>query len=155
MIDYVATLRSATTVLPIATQMEEVYPAADHFITHYGFDAKPKIWNTEVVFGDRYVLTMQVEIAIDYSASRIVRVMGPPTFYLKELRTIEVLPDGRASTSTNDGKIFGASAWATLYAHDGDLASIGVRVNELPIPQFGVYMSQVRRDRVHISLVDK
>lgn len=95
--DYVSTHESAAVAIPAAVQMELLYGDADHFITEFGFDRKPKLWNTEVFFGGRYTLTMQVEVKVSYSENR-VSLVEEPRFHLIGADEIHVLPDGRTST---------------------------------------------------------
>ena len=93
-----STVKSARTAIPAAVQMEEIFGEVDHFITHYGFDAKPKPWNSEVHFGGRYVLTMQVDVTIDYTRNVITKV-GNPIFVLYEITKIEKDDNGMEMAS--------------------------------------------------------
>lgn len=155
--EYKATVRSARAVLPIAVQMEEVFPIADHFITHFGFDSGPKMWNTEVFFGGRYTLTMQVDVEIDYKAKTITKVVGEPKFYLHEVQNIQILPDGRASSSYNsrNEKRFGSAEWEKIRQANGELSTLGLTANTEAVQHFDEYVSQWRRDRIRVSLVEK
>jgi hypothetical protein len=75
--------------------MEEQFGTADHFITHFGSRGKTtNRWNTEVFFGGRYTLTMQVDVHVDYDKNQI-EVVGEPVFYLVEAESIDVFDDGR------------------------------------------------------------
>ena len=40
--------------------MEALYGEGDNFITEYNFSSGPRLWNTEVFFGGRYTMDMQV-----------------------------------------------------------------------------------------------
>ena len=155
--DYKATVRSARTVLPIAVQMEELFPVADHFITHFGFDSGPKMWNTEVFFGGRYKLTIQVDVEIDYKANKVTKVVGEPTFYLNEIEKIQILPDGRALTwyNSRNYKSFGSKEWEKIFQEKGDLSALGLTANPEAVQHFDEYVSQVRRDRIRVSLLDR
>src|SRR3569832_1380884 len=118
--------------------MEELYPVADHFITHFGFDDAPNMWNTEVFFGGRYTLTMQVDVEIDYDAKRVTKVFGEPKFYLHEAQNVEILPDGRAQVSYagQHERTFGPNGWTKLYNSKGDLAVIDLRTENEPVKSF-------------------
>jgi hypothetical protein len=155
--DYVATVRSAKAVLPIAVEMEELFPVADHFITHYGFNDGPRVWNTEVFFGGRYTLTMQVDVEIDYSANKITKVGGEPKFSLTETRKVDILPDGRAQSWYNgqNQRRFGPAEWEKVYQTKGDFSALDVTINHDPVPNFEEDVSQARRDRVPVSLLDE
>lgn len=154
--DYIATVRSAKDALPIAMQMEEFFPVADHFITEYAmFDSKPKTWNTEVFFGGRYTLTMQVDVYIDYKTNRIVNVVGEPKFWLVGTESVKVLPDGRAYHVGGDGGEFGADEWKKVRDAKGDFSVIGIKINREPAENFEEYVRQTRAPRIAVSLVDK
>jgi hypothetical protein len=155
--DYKATVRSARAVIPIAVQMEELFPVADHFITEYGFDDKPKTWNTEVFFGSRYTLTMQVDVEIDYQVHKILRMVNEPKFYLHESKKIDILPDGRAETTyeSDNEKRFGPKEWKKIYEKKAGFSAIGVQLNPTPVENFDENVVQWRRDRIPVSLLDK
>lgn len=155
--DYIQIHESARTALPLAVQIEELFGDADHFITHFGFDRKPKVWNTEVYFGGRYSLTMQVDVAIDYSANTLKQV-GTPTFYLVEYTEVETSPTGGLGASSREpkgGRIFSAAKWKKVFKSDGDFSKIGITILKDPVPRFDEFVAAKRRPRRPISLVDE
>jgi len=154
MSDYIATVASARSALPVAVQIEELFGDADHFITHFGFDKKPKTWNTEVHFGGRYRLTMQVLVVVDYKKTTVTCV-GEPKFWLKEISNVEYSPDGGHSASFNSSHeiTFSLSEWHGFYESEGDLTVLGVTKNPKTVPHFEDLVSSIRRDRVHVSLL--
>jgi hypothetical protein len=153
---YVATVKSARTAVPIAVQMEELFPVADHFITHFGFSNGPRIWNTVVYFGGRFELTMQVDVEIDYSTSRVVRAIGTPVFYLNAVESLKITSDGSADGTFRgqDHRTFGPIEWETIRKRNGDLTVIGIQEGSLPVPQFDAFVATSRRPRVRVSLLE-
>lgn len=154
MSDYKATVASARTALPVAVEIEKLFGDADHFITHYGFDSKPKTWNTEVHFGGRYVLTMQVTVNVDYKANAITPI-DEPRFWLHEIRTVEKMPGGGYSTTYNGRSQveFSLSDWRAFRDSNGNVAALGVAENKDPVPLFDEYVAATRRDRVRVTLL--
>ena len=137
--------------------MEELFPIADHFVTEFGFDKGPRKWNTEVFFGGRYTLTMQVDVEIDYEARRIIRLVGEPVFYLQEVENITLLPDGRAvavySIRSQRDKPFGLLEWNKIYKAKGDLSVIGFKTIATGVQHFDEHVLQIRRPRIAVSLL--
>lgn len=150
--DYKATVRSAHTAIPVAVEIEQLFPETDHFITHFGFDTGPKTWNTEAYFGDRYHLTMQVKVNIDYVANQ-VKLIGEPVFFLTEIERIEPLGSGHYKGDVGRFIQFDLDEWKTLFEHGGDLSSIGFIVKEGKVAHFWDDVAAVRRDRVRVRLI--
>lgn len=154
--DYVKTISSAKAGVPYAVQMERLYGDADHFVVHYGFDDQPRNWQTCVWFGDRYQLSMQVKVDVDYSANTI-RAVGEPKFILNEVSKVTIGSDGRIGADY-DGEAnqieFGLEEWNTLYENDGDFSKIGVSITHVPILDFQKFIDAIRRDRIYVSLVE-
>jgi hypothetical protein len=153
--DYKATVRSGKAALPIAVQMEEVFPVADHFITHYAMDSGPLAWNTEVFFGGRYILTMQVDVEVNYSTNTVTSTNQEPQFFLSEVESVDLLPDGRTSVTfrAENAERFGAREWARMYDNKGSLSAIGISVDTTEVENFDEHVAQRRRDRVRMSLL--
>jgi hypothetical protein len=153
--DYERIHRSASSVLPAAVEMEEMYGSADHFITHFGLKSqKTNTWNTEVFFGDRYELTMQVEVLVHYDDARI-EVIGDPHFYLREVERVDVSDDGRVSGSYSGGAKFSNAEWKKVYEAHGDFAVIGIKLNPEPVENFDKNVAAVRTPRIPIRLIEK
>ena len=152
--DYKATVRSARTSIPVAVEMERLYPHTDHFITHYGFAAGPKVWNTESYFGDRYHLTMQVEVTIDYTRNRVTPV-GKPTFFLMEINKLEPITDGVFEGHFGRNLEFDLATWEKLFDQRGDLTAIGFVPKKGKVEHFWEDVATWRRPRVHVSLLDQ
>src|SRR6266481_3389857 len=85
MSDYIQTVKSGLDTLPWPKEMEALFGEGDHFVTHYGFSLGPNKWNTEIFFGGRYTLTLQVDVDIDYKGDTIRSNVSPAKFYLWEV----------------------------------------------------------------------
>jgi|ERR1041384_7378827 hypothetical protein len=149
---YKQTVRSGIATLPWPKQMEELYGEGDHFITHYGFDTKPKHWNTEVFFGGRYVLTIQVYVVIDYAKNAVVKTTAPAKFYVKEVAQVETLPDGRVSTKYGSGWELDETQWNQLVTAKGDWSVLGIslKTND-PVSGFDAYVKAWSGPRVRVK----
>lgn len=140
----------AKTALPRAVAIEKRFGEVDHFITHYGTSfAKTNTWNTEAFFGDRYVLTMQVEIRIDYS-EKTFEILPDPVFFLNELADVD--RDGSAVNGISER--LSSEQFDALLRNDWDFESIGIAINHMPVPNFDIYKAMVRSPRYPISLTD-
>lgn len=149
--DYRATVLSGIGILPWPKQMETLFGEGDHFITHYGFDTQPKQWNTEVYFGGRYVLTLQVDVAINHKDKSVVTNTTPATFYLTDMGIIHKMPDGSMTTRPANGWILDEEQWSRLVAAQGDWSAVGIslRSND-PVPDFDEYVRAKREPRVRV-----
>lgn len=149
--DYRKTVESAAQVLSEAVEMERLFGKGkvDHFIEHFGMGDER--WNSEVHFGGRYSLTMQVYVDVDHRR-HVIRPKGEPIFYLVEYHRVDILDDGRAHAHSGNAAglakhDFSSDQWAALYASGGDLAVLGVKENKAAVPNFEELVRQVRRDR--------
>jgi hypothetical protein len=154
--DYKAVMQSARTALPVAVEIEELYLNADHFISHFGFNASPKQWHTVATFGERYELHMVVEVSIDYE-KRILKQLGDPAFSVIEYTKIDKLRGGRMRARfPNSTQVhFGAKEWEHLYESRGDSSTVNVKLNPEPVPNFKEFMASGKGDLIPISLLDR
>lgn len=151
--EYVEVHKSAKLVLPWAVQIEELFGDADHFITHYRFpDQKTNTWNTVVYFGGRYVLTMQIEVLVDYKDRRI-RPVGKPAFFLWEVSRVDVSPDGRIGGSYSRDIRFGENEWKKICDSKGDFSTVKMKLLSSPVPNFDAMVTAERRPLFPISLL--
>ena len=154
-LDYVKTHESASTAIPAAVQMEELFGDADHFITHFAADGAPKTWNTEVFFGGRYSLTMTVDVLID-ARTNSVKQVGTPKFYLVGADKVTILPDGREMADyAGDEHWLSMADWAKVYASKGDFSKIGISLKSDSVANFDRLVSGIRKDREPIRLIKK
>jgi hypothetical protein len=124
----------------------------DHFIEHFGLGDER--WNSEVFFGGRYRLTMQVEIEVDHS-KHLIHPRGTAAFYLVQYNQVNISKDGRAAADTGlatglDEHYFASDKWDVFYESSGDLAVLGVQENKVPVPQFDEIVRQFRKDRLPV-----
>ncbi len=151
--DYEAIVKSARIGVPIAGQIEEIFGDADHFISRLGMG--DEIWNTEVFFGGRYSLTMQVAVTVDMY-KKIVDQVGEPKFFVMEYTKITFSSKGSIGASHKglvEGGQLNLEQWNKLYENKGDFSVIGVKVNEAPLADFDEYVKNIRKDRIPISLL--
>lgn len=150
------TVSSGLSAVPQAVQIESLFGSgsADHFISHFSesFGTGPKKWNTEVHFGGRYSLTMQVDVEVDHSKNRIVKVIGEPLFLLGEHKKIVPLTDNRFQSFTGDSLVFGPKEWKVFFDSKGDFSTLGLNQNTDAVKFFKEYASSIRRPRESISL---
>ena len=130
--------------------MEALFGDGDHFITHYGMGSGPKEWNSEVFFQGRYVLTLQVDVAINYWNNEVEKIVSSPKFYLVEVDSTVRENVGTGANSLN-GWEFDEAKWKKLLQAKGDWSAIGinVRTND-PVVGFEDYVKGLRAPRIKI-----
>jgi hypothetical protein len=148
-------VKSGFRKIPEAKQIEDLLGEADHFISYSGPNV-PQEWNTEVHFGGRYELTMQVVVETSFDFSRVTKVKGEPKFYFSEVSRVEHYPNGQwgADFDGSSERQFGRVEWQKIVANKGDFSAIGVKLKRgPPVPDFQRYVDAVRRDRLstHVS----
>ncbi|WP_146117700.1 MULTISPECIES: hypothetical protein [Pirellulaceae] len=137
--------------IPWAVEMEKQYPDIDHFITHFGIDNNlPTIWNSEVHFGDRYVITLQVPVVIDYKLETL-QVTGEPKFFLSEITSVEVDGSGLYGESFH----FGEAEFDELIESNWNYAAINIVINSNPTPRFQLAKAMAQSPRYPIQLMRK
>ncbi len=158
--DYVPTCESAATRLPIAVEVEKLFPGkTDHFITHYGFNRyggdRTNTWNSEAYFYGRYSLTMQIEVVVDYK-NNTVTPAGEPKFYLVEYSRVDDNGGGVYSAFSGGGATFGEKEWQEIYHKGGDFSVVHLSVRkDAPVPNMAEYVQAMRRPRIRVSLLNK
>jgi hypothetical protein len=150
---YQATHKHGLTVIREAKEIEALLGDADHFITHFGFGSgKTNTWNSEVYFGGRYCLTMQVEIEIDYSNSRVTNIVGEPQFWLKVYESFSRVPNGNMSARTAQDIKFGRKEWQKVLESKGDFSAVGVeRQKGTGLTGFEEFVRAMRAPRIKIE----
>jgi hypothetical protein len=96
-------VKSGFKKIPEAKQIEDLLGEADHFISYSGANV-PQEWNTEVFFGGRYVLTMQIVVETSFDFSKVTKVKGEPKFYLSEVAQVDRDPNGIWGATFNLGR---------------------------------------------------
>lgn len=151
--DYKRTVRSGLQIMPWPLEIEQLFGDADHFITHWNFGgSEPRQWNTEVYFGGRFSLTMQVETEVDYWKRAVVRTVTPPKFYLWKYSKVTQGPNGGGSYGVEKQWEFGEAEWKKLVAAKGDWSAIGISVGTTnPIANFDIHVKEMRAPRVRVK----
>jgi hypothetical protein len=148
MSDYVETAQSGIKTLPWPKEMEQLFGDGDHFITHYGFSPGPKEWNSEVFFGGRYTLTLQVDVVIE--GRTVAKSISPPKFYLSEVEKV-VVDNGGAGANFSGQWVLDEAQWKKLVQAKGDWSVIGIPVKtNSPVPGFENYVKGLRAPRMKI-----
>lgn len=152
---HIRVIKSATKVIPEAVQMEKLYGSADHFITHFGdTKAKSNVWNTEVFFGGRYQLIMQLNVLVDYDA-KTVTPLDAPQFFLWEIGSVNLSsdPNGAIQATYSRDIRFSKKEWSMIYESGGDYKSVGIELLPEPVPGFERFAGACRAPRIATSLV--
>lgn len=114
--------------LPDVQQIIGLFPTAEihHFITHFGHEeSKPVIWNTQVFFRGRYILTYQVRVYVDYRKNTIKQIVDVPDFFLKEVAQSK----DRYEIYGEQWR-FGKGQWERIVKANGDFTAGGIRLKE-------------------------
>lgn len=152
--DHQATLRSARIVLPIAVQMESLFPPADHFVSQFGRGStKGTLWHTNVYIGGRYVLAMEVPVELDFTGHTI-NVVGKPDLYLMEVPWVTVSPDGALSTGVGAQFALSEDDWNKVQGNLGDFSTIGIDLNPSRVVDFDTYAAAEMSHHQLVRLVD-
>ncbi len=150
---YKNAVKDGFTKIPQAAEIEDLLGEADHFISYSGPGVKQD-WNTEVHFAGRYCLTMQVDVKVDSSFSKIVEVIGEPKFFLAEFTRVEVDADGRVGAGSDHPSQyaeFGVREWNKVVQAKGDFSVVGVPIKKhQPVPNFEKYVEATRRPRIQV-----
>ena len=149
-LEYEIIHNSGKSVIPWAVAMERKFGDAntDHFITHFGFkNEKDNTWNSESFFGDRYIFTMQIQVAVDYQ-KKVVSLVGRPDFYVTEI--ISATPDGSDVVGRNFR--FGEKEFQVLTDAAWDFNSIGFDTAGPPVLGFDLVKAMTQAPRYPISL---
>ena len=123
-----------------AMEMNQLFADCGHFITYGPNDVT--LFNSVAYFGDRYELTMQVEVDIQSKSSGTMT--GMPQFYLNEVRSVSVSPSGQVGASFSRNLNFRGAEWQQVYDANGDLSTIGFKVNSTAVPNFKKYAAACR-----------
>jgi hypothetical protein len=148
-------LTSGETAVPVAGQIEKLFPMSGHGIAIVEGEpgAPRRKWTTTAFFGDRYQLTMSVEVAIDPQQRKISRLASEPTFVLKEMESVAPRADTGfwgVEPSWRSEHAFGLAEWAKVYDANGDFSVIGIAIDPTPVPHGGEW-AQVRRRGLPMS----
>ena len=156
-VDSRATLNNGLTTVPHVQEIQGLFPNAriNNFISEYGYgyDArKMVVWNTEVFFGGRYILTYQINVTADYKGQRISRIIGNPRFVLVEVnRIFNASPESLGADIAGDYK-FNDAQWEKVVANKGDFRVIGIMVlSNAPLPKFNEFARSVGQGRIQLE----
>jgi hypothetical protein len=147
---YQKALQSGLQMIPQSREIQEVLGDADHFISYHGSLVSGCEWNTEVFFGGRYCLTMQVPVRMGKDFDKVLAVVGEPAFDLVEVE--EIREDGLVIYNRRAERRFGAKEWSKVYKAHGDFSAIDIKLQKgPPVKNFDKHVQQVRKDRVRVA----
>ena len=142
--DYNKAVISGFAKFPQAMEMEKLFGEGDHFISSPG-PTGTRDWNSEVYFGGRYTLTMQVEVKTDADFAKITDVVGKPLFVLTEARRIVKSPSGTMGADFSNDWKFGIDDWKKVFDAKGDFGVIGIKTRkDEPLEGFDAYVKAMR-----------
>lgn len=148
--DYVLTVQSGIKKLPWPIQMEKLFGDGDHFITEYGFSSGPRVWHSEVFFGSRYTLAVEVKVDINYNNHTVVGIVSEPTFYLHEVESVTVSGNRVRATFAHQW-VLDKAQWEKLVKAKGDWSILGIPIKtNAAVPGFDEYIKSLRGPRVKI-----
>lgn len=131
---------NSTSHIQPSREMDLLFPDCRHYIT-YGPNDVPLL-NSEAYFGDRYVLSMQVAVAIQSPNSG--QMIADPEFLLLEVSSVSVSPTGQVGASFSRNLKFTASEWRQVYSSSGDFGLLAFPLNPTPVPSFPLYAASCR-----------
>lgn len=145
--------------IPEARQFDEIFGKenVDHFISYSGSLEVGSDWNSELFFGGRYILTMQIPVRMGRSFDEVLEALDSPKFYLREIDQIKPLEGGRfhAKSDGDDPDVpypFDARLWEKVYRGGGDFSAAGIDLKKHePVEHFDEYVAVTRRGRVQIA----
>jgi hypothetical protein len=147
---YRQVVQSGVTKLPEPLQMEALFGKGDHFISSLNRNGTHD-WNSEVFFGGRYTLTMQVEVKTDKDFSEVTEVTGRPSFVLTEACRIVVSSNRVAGADFSNDWKFREDDWKKVVDANGDFSVIGIKMKTSePLDGFDQYVKSVREPRIRV-----
>jgi hypothetical protein len=131
-----AALRNGVSEIEPIKQFAEMYPEAEHTISHFSAGDGSESWTSTVGLHGRYVFTVQVDVRLNWSL-RHVASFGTAKYVLNEIESVGLGTSGQASITTKDSWHFGPDRWEAVYHARGDLRALGIDViTDRPIPHF-------------------
>lgn len=129
--DFEKPVPSGLRAIPQTRQMEELFGPAIHAIRNLREDQVTAEWETTVLFGGRYELSMKVPVRMTADFGEIKEVLGDPDFKLLEVSAIT--DEGRgAMYDPEGGRHLSADDWAKIYRAKGDFSAVGITLKKNP-----------------------
>jgi hypothetical protein len=99
--------------IPIVSQFIRIFPSAGHFVTYVTQREGTPVWNSVAGVNQRYVVTLQIPIAIDESG-RKVTATGKWTLQINEVVLVQMRPDGGSNITYGEQFSVDEAAWAAV-----------------------------------------
>jgi hypothetical protein len=130
---------NALAEVELLKEFHTLYPESKHFISNIARTSPPPKWNSIAGLYGRYVVHIQVPIAVHRKELKIT-IVGEPLFELREVASIVRTSDGRRDASYGENRTLSMQQWATLVANKGDWSSLGISLRkDAPLADFGDY----------------
>ncbi len=142
-------VRHGIETFSLAGEINSLFEATnvDHFISNFGSKTDAPIWNSVTYFAGRYILVLQVPVAIDYQNCRFNGTTGSAAISVNEVTKVDISTSGNAQATLKGGiGELTESDWGNLVTHHGDwsVVKVPIRTNGPPIKDFDEYVRQAR-----------
>jgi len=126
------------TEVELLKEFHTIFPESKHFISNIARTSPPPKWNSVTSLYGRYVLSLQVPIAVHKDLK--VAIAGEPGFELREVNSVVRNSDGTKTGHYGENRILSTQQWATLVANKGDWNSLGIPLKkDAPVADLGEY----------------
>jgi len=143
-----AVVRHGVEVLIFPKEVESLFGATnvDHFISNFGSQGLPQIWNSVTYFANRYKLSLQVPVAIDYDKCRLIGATNSAMVQVNEVVKVEISTSGIAAARMKGQWRLNENEWKWLVKNKGDWSVVGVPIlTNAPVKGFDEYVRQGRQ----------
>ena len=134
-----------TLILP--KEVESLFGSTnvDHFISSFGSKTDAPMWNSVAYFSERYLLSLQVPISIDYDKCRLIGATNSAMVQINEVTKVEISKSGIAGATMNGQWRLNENEWKWLVENKGDWSVVKVPIlTNAPVKRFNEYVRQVR-----------
>ena len=141
-------VRQGVQTLPLAKEVESLFGATnvDHFISDFDSRTHFPIWNSVTYFADRYMLMLQMPIAIDYEKCLLIGATNSSVMVqINEVTKVDISTSGIAGATLQGQWRLNEEEWKRLVKNKGDWSVVGVPiVINAPVKGFDEYARQGR-----------
>jgi hypothetical protein len=147
MTSYRSAILSGRALIKPALEIETQFPKTEHMIIMFGATGSDEHeWQTVSFFGGRYELTMTVNVILSSDGTKILKVVGEPTFYLSVCQ--KILDDGGGATYIGSRyQKFGLQKWNEFRDSEFDLKTLDPAHDGSTLPNFDAFADIVQQSR--------
>lgn len=146
---YDQSVRSASSQVPCAMQLEEIHPSATHFITHYNMGDK-MLYNAELYHQNGYRITIQAEIKFDKLFGDVAVVSEPKIYLIVYTEVYNDHGNWRGRIDTSIEQNISMDNWQAYVESGGDIRVLGVS-NATPLEGWTCFVSAFTQTRRSID----